>query len=59
MQDDFDSLTPGRDFSQRGFVRAAAGSGFVAAVLPVMAQTEIKTDRSGLLVGEVKSALTR
>ena len=53
MQEDFDSLNPGRDFSRRGFVRAAVGSGFAAAVLPVVAQTEIKTDSAGLLVGEV------
>ena len=53
MQQDFDSLNPGRDFSRRGFVRAAVGSGFAAAVLPVVAQTEIKTDSAGLLVGEV------
>lgn len=53
MREDFDSLNPGRDFSRRGFVRAAVGSGFAAAVLPVVAQTEIKTDSAGLLVGEV------
>jgi len=52
-QEDFNSLTPSRDFSRRDFVRASVGTGFAAAVLPVMAQTVIKTDSTGLLVGEV------
>ena len=34
-------------------VRATLGSGFAAAVLPVSAQTQIKTDSAGLVVGEV------
>ena len=50
---DFDSLTPGRDFSRRDFVRSSVGSGFAAAMLPVMAQTEVKTDTVGLIAGEV------
>ena len=52
-QADFDSLTPQRDPSRRDFVRTSVGSGFAAAVLPVMAQTVIKTDSNGLLAGEV------
>ena len=52
-QEDFDSLTPSRDFSRRDFVRTSVGTGFAAAVLPVMSQTVIKTDSAGLLVGEV------
>ncbi len=52
-QKDFDSLTPSRDFSRRDFVRTSVGTGFAAAVLPVMSQTVIKTDSAGLLVGEV------
>ena len=51
-QQDFDSLTPSRDFSRRDFVRTAVGSGFAAAVLPVSAQA-IRTDSEGLTVGEV------
>jgi len=47
------SLTPGRDFNRRDFVRTSVGSGFAAAVLPVVAQTAIKTDSNGLVVGEV------
>ena len=34
-------------------MRASVGSGFAAAVLPVMAQTVVKTDAGGLLAGEV------
>ena len=50
---DFDSLPPRREFSRREFVRTSVGSGFAAAVLPVMAQTEVKTDTVGLIAGEV------
>ena len=38
---------------RRGFLRASLGTGFAAAALPVAAQTAIKTDSAGLLVGEV------
>ncbi|TDP63180.1 dienelactone hydrolase family protein [Roseateles toxinivorans] len=41
------------DLNRRDFVRAAVGSGFAAAVLPVTAQTVVKTDSAGLRVGEV------
>ena len=54
---ELDSLTRlrarDRDLSRRDFARASLGSGFAAAVLPVQAQTQIKTDSSGLTVGEV------
>ena len=40
------------DLDRRDFVRAAVGSGFAAAVLPVSAQA-IRTDSTGLTVGEV------
>jgi hypothetical protein len=53
LQQELDSLTPSRDFSRRDFVRASVGTGFAAAVLPVMAQTVIKTDTTGLVAGEV------
>ena len=53
IEQDVDSLTPSRDFSRRDFVRTSVGSGFAAAVLPVVAQTTIKTDASGLVAGEV------
>jgi len=40
------------DLARRDFVRAAVGSGFATAVLPVTAQA-IHTDSTGLTVGEV------
>jgi carboxymethylenebutenolidase len=52
MIQDFDSLTPTRDFSRRDFVATAVGSGFAAAVLPVGAQT-LTTDTKGLVAGPV------
>jgi carboxymethylenebutenolidase len=52
-QADFDTLVPQRGFSRRDFVRTSVGSGFAAAVLPVTAQTVIKTDSNGLVAGEV------
>ena len=54
IQEEFNSLVPAQgDFNRRAFVRSAVGTGFAAAVLPVMAQTVIKTDSAGLRVGEV------
>jgi carboxymethylenebutenolidase len=53
LQQDLDSLTPSRDFSRRDFVRTSVGSGFAAAVLPICAQTAIKTDSVGLVADEV------
>ncbi len=49
---DIDSLVPSRTFDRRAFVRTSVGSGFAAAVLPVMAQSVIKTDLQGLDAGE-------
>jgi carboxymethylenebutenolidase len=53
FKQDFDSLVPPREFSRRDFVRTSVGTGFAAAVLPVSAQTVIKTDSNGLIAGEV------
>ncbi len=53
LKDDVNSLTPGRDYSRRDFVRTTVGSGFAAAALPICAQTVIKTDTQGLEAGEV------
>ena len=53
------SLKDTATLSRRAFVRGSVGSvgsvgiGFAAAVLPVVAQTEVKTDGNGLMVGEV------
>jgi len=53
IQEEFDCLVPSREFSRRDFVRTSVGSGFAAAVLPVAAQTVVKTDATGLVAGEV------
>ena len=54
LEQDSIASPPARDFSRRDFVRTSVGTGFAAAVLPVVAQTTIKTDTSGLTAGEVK-----
>ena len=46
-------VAPGGDLSRRDFVSRAVGSGFAAAVLPVAAQTVLKTSSEGLIAGEV------
>ena len=57
LKEDFDSLigkTPlSEGVDRRGFIKTALGTGFAAAVLPVAAQTVIKTDTAGLTAGEV------
>jgi carboxymethylenebutenolidase len=53
LQEELDCLVPHREFSRRDFMRTSVGSGFAAAVLPVVAQTTIETDATGLLAGEV------
>ncbi|WP_295993603.1 dienelactone hydrolase family protein [Rugamonas sp.] len=39
---------------RRGFIKAAVGTGFAVAALPVVAQTMIHTDTAGLTAGVVK-----
>lgn len=51
---DFDSLFPAAKMDRRGFVATALGVGFALAAQPVMAQTAIKTDATGLTAGEIK-----
>jgi carboxymethylenebutenolidase len=57
LKEDFDSLVGKTSLSdgvdRRGFIKTALGTGFAAAVLPVCAQTVIKTDTAGLTAGEV------
>jgi carboxymethylenebutenolidase len=57
FKEDFDSLVGKTSLSdgvdRRGFIKAALGTGFAATVLPVCAQTMIKTDTVGLTAGEV------
>jgi len=57
LKEEFDCLVPSREFSRRDFVRTSVGSGFAAAVLPVAAQTMVKTDTTGLIAGEVSIAV--
>jgi len=45
------TLADGTD--RRGFLKTAIGAGFAAAVLPVSANTVIKTDTVGLTAGEI------
>ncbi|MGH8779637.1 dienelactone hydrolase family protein [Paraburkholderia sp.] len=52
LKPEVDSLVPHVPFDRRTFIKAAIGSGFAAAVLPVSAQT-IHTDSEGLEAGEV------
>jgi carboxymethylenebutenolidase len=52
LKPDIDSLIPHVPFDRRTFIKAALGSGFAAAVLPVSAQT-VHTDSAGLEAGEV------
>ncbi|MDP1525642.1 MAG: dienelactone hydrolase family protein [Rhodocyclaceae bacterium] len=54
LQSDFDSLLPAAQLNRRGFIVTALGAGFALAVQPVMAQTAIKTDATGLVAGEIK-----
>jgi len=58
LNDDFDSLVGktrlSDDVDRRTFIKAALGTGFAAAVLPVSAQTVIKTDTVGLTAGTVE-----
>ncbi len=57
MKEDFDSLVAKTSLSdgvdRRGFLRAAVGTGFAASVLPVCAQSVIKTDDKGLTAGAI------
>jgi carboxymethylenebutenolidase len=53
LEADLDALTPTRDFSRRDFARTSVGAGFAAAVLPIQAQSEVRTPSTGLTAGEV------
>ncbi|HEX7931543.1 MAG TPA: dienelactone hydrolase family protein [Paraburkholderia sp.] len=52
LKPEIDSLVPHVPFNRRTFIKAALGTGFAAAVLPVSAQT-IHTDSEGLEAGEI------
>ncbi|MGP1614142.1 MAG: dienelactone hydrolase family protein [Pollutimonas bauzanensis] len=51
---DFDSLLPPLALSRRDFIVTSLAGGFALAAGPVAAQTAIKTDAKGLVVGEIK-----
>ncbi len=55
---EFDSLVPNNNMDRRTFVAtavgAAIGTGFALAVQPVCAQTQIKTDSSGLRTAAIQ-----
>ncbi len=57
MKEEFDTLVPAQPaigaMDRRQFVRRGVGTGFAAAVLPVCAQTAIRTPSDGLVTGEV------
>ena len=50
---EFDSLVPANVFDRRRFLVTSLGAGFALATQPVMAQTAIHTDATGLIAGEV------
>lgn len=57
QNNDFNALLPGRSTeagaTRRTALKAAIGVGYAASVMPIMAQTAIKTPTDGLTVGEV------
>ena len=57
LKEEFDTLVPAQSplqgLDRRGFMARGVGTGFAAAVLPVMAQTAIRTSSEGLVTGEV------
>ncbi len=57
IEAELDSLAPARAFSRRDFTRTSVGAGFAAAVMPIEAQTQVKTDSAGLTVGEITIAV--
>lgn len=58
FRSDYDSLRPGSSTdsgsTRRTALRVAIGVGYAAAILPVAAQTVIKTDDAGLTAGPIK-----
>jgi len=47
-------VPPSQPLSRRGFLVTALGAGFALAVQPVMGQTAISTDSTGLTAGEIQ-----
>ncbi len=55
---DLDSLLPPLALTRRDFIVTSLAGGFALAAGPVAAQTAIKTDAKGLVVGEIKVPVT-
>ena len=57
QKSDFDALLPGAateaGASRRTALKAALGVGYAVSVMPIMAQTAIKTPADGLRTGEI------
>jgi carboxymethylenebutenolidase len=53
LEEEFRTLVPAGGLDRRSFVRTGVGVGFAAAVIPIAAQTVVKTDTTGLVAGEV------
>jgi len=57
LQNEFNSLLPGQSAeagaTRRTAIKTALGVGYAASVLPIMAQTAIRTPTDGLTTGEV------
>jgi carboxymethylenebutenolidase len=51
---DFINFAPRTHFTRRKFVMSTLATGFAAAVQPIAAQTQVRTDPQGLTEGEVK-----
>jgi len=54
---DFINFEPKTRYTRREFVMTSLATGFAAAVQPVAASTQIRTDAQGLTAGEVKIAV--
>ena len=54
---EFSSLNPAFPLDRRGFLMTSLGAGFALAAQPVMAQSVITTDTTGLMAGEIKVAV--
>jgi carboxymethylenebutenolidase len=54
MYEDITGLMPDANFTRRRFLVTSLAAGFALAVQPVVAQTTITTDATGLVAGEIK-----
>jgi carboxymethylenebutenolidase len=58
LDTEFSSMNPTLPFDRRGFLMTSIGAGFALAAQPVMAQSVITTDLTGLVAGEIKVPVT-